>query len=231
MACRTVWRSGIGSSSSDVSSSMRTARRVRAWVTTLPLLPPPSKKGAVSSRSVVGGRGGSAYESGGDEGGSGGGASSGSADEAESAKKVALEAALDHTPDFNAMSDRDRAFARAITAATFRRLGQTRTVLNALLSRPLHKFWHVGQRPEMRAADEYTPLLSRCHKRHVLALRALLGIRAADASPGCIVALANADIAFDEPGCYAAAEKALAASEPGARVLALGGSARRINRG
>lgn len=50
-----------------------------------------------------------------------------------------LEAALDHTPDFNAMSDRDRAFARAITAATFRRLGQTRTVLNALLSRPLHE--------------------------------------------------------------------------------------------
>ena len=48
-----------------------------------------------------------------------------------------LEAALEHTPDFNAMSDRDRAFARAITATTFRRLGQTRTVLNTLLSRPL----------------------------------------------------------------------------------------------
>ncbi|MDF1767734.1 transcription antitermination factor NusB [Maricaulis sp.] len=48
-----------------------------------------------------------------------------------------LEAALEHTPDFNAMSDRDRAFARAITATTFRRLGQTRTVLNKLLSRPL----------------------------------------------------------------------------------------------
>ncbi|OLF75400.1 hypothetical protein AWH62_06150 [Maricaulis sp. W15] len=50
-----------------------------------------------------------------------------------------LEAALEHTPDFNAMSDRDRAFARAIAATTFRRLGQTRTVLNALLSRPLHE--------------------------------------------------------------------------------------------
>ncbi|MFT6462821.1 MAG: 16S rRNA (cytosine967-C5)-methyltransferase [Maricaulis maris] len=50
-----------------------------------------------------------------------------------------LEAALEHTPEFAAMSDRDRAFARAITATTFRRLGQTRTVLNGLLSRPLHE--------------------------------------------------------------------------------------------
>ena len=52
-------------------------------------------------------------------------------------QKRMLETALDHAPGFAEMSVRDRAFARAIAAVTFRRLGQTRTVLDKFLSRPL----------------------------------------------------------------------------------------------
>jgi 16S rRNA (cytosine967-C5)-methyltransferase len=48
-----------------------------------------------------------------------------------------LEPALEHTPGYRAMSDRDRAFARAILATAFRRLGQTRKVLAEFLAKPL----------------------------------------------------------------------------------------------
>lgn len=51
----------------------------------------------------------------------------------------ALEPALEHTPGYRTMSDRDRAFARAILATTFRRLGQTRKVLDQFLAKPLHE--------------------------------------------------------------------------------------------
>ena len=49
----------------------------------------------------------------------------------------ALEPALEHAPGYRALSDRDRAFARAILATTFRRLGQTRAVLAGFLAKPL----------------------------------------------------------------------------------------------
>lgn len=48
-----------------------------------------------------------------------------------------LEPALEHTPGYREMSDRDRAFARAILATTFRRLGQTRKVLGEFLAKPI----------------------------------------------------------------------------------------------
>ncbi|MED5548162.1 MAG: transcription antitermination factor NusB [Pseudomonadota bacterium] len=51
----------------------------------------------------------------------------------------ALEPALEHTPGYRKMSDRDRAFARAILATTFRRLGQTRKVLDKFLAKPLEE--------------------------------------------------------------------------------------------
>lgn len=51
----------------------------------------------------------------------------------------ALEPALEHTPGYRKMSDRDRAFARAILATTFRRLGQTRKVLDHFLAKPLEE--------------------------------------------------------------------------------------------
>ena len=51
----------------------------------------------------------------------------------------ALEPALEHAPGYRKMSDRDRAFARAILATTFRRLGQTRKVLDQFLAKPLEE--------------------------------------------------------------------------------------------
>ncbi|WP_300542602.1 transcription antitermination factor NusB [Maricaulis sp.] len=51
----------------------------------------------------------------------------------------ALEPALEHAPGYRSMSDRDRAFARAILATAFRRLGQTRHVLAQFLAKPLHE--------------------------------------------------------------------------------------------
>ena len=50
-----------------------------------------------------------------------------------------IESALDRDPGFAAMSDRDRGFARAIVSTTFRRLGQTRLVLNKFLARPIEE--------------------------------------------------------------------------------------------
>ncbi|MHA6287946.1 RsmB/NOP family class I SAM-dependent RNA methyltransferase [Maricaulis sp. CAU 1757] len=50
-----------------------------------------------------------------------------------------LETALEHVSGFSDMSDRDRAFARAIAATTFRRQGQTEAVLAKFLSKPLHE--------------------------------------------------------------------------------------------
>lgn len=48
-----------------------------------------------------------------------------------------LEAALERQEEFSALPPEDRAFARAISAATLRRLGQTEAILNAFLSKPL----------------------------------------------------------------------------------------------
>jgi len=52
-------------------------------------------------------------------------------------QRKTIESALDRDPGFAAMSDRDRGFARAIVSTTFRRLGQTRLVLNKFLARPI----------------------------------------------------------------------------------------------
>ncbi len=50
---------------------------------------------------------------------------------------VVLEIALESLPGFDQLETRDRAFARAILATSFRHLGQTRTVLQRFLSKPL----------------------------------------------------------------------------------------------
>lgn len=49
----------------------------------------------------------------------------------------ALEDALAETPSFNALTGRDRAFARALVTAGLRRLGGVDTVLSEFLDRPL----------------------------------------------------------------------------------------------
>jgi len=49
----------------------------------------------------------------------------------------ALEDALAETPTFNALTGRDRAFARALVTAGLRRLGSVDTVLSEFLDRPL----------------------------------------------------------------------------------------------
>jgi 16S rRNA (cytosine967-C5)-methyltransferase len=49
----------------------------------------------------------------------------------------ALEDALAETPSFNALTGRDRAFARALVTAGLRRLGAVDTVLSEFLDRPL----------------------------------------------------------------------------------------------
>jgi 16S rRNA (cytosine967-C5)-methyltransferase len=48
-----------------------------------------------------------------------------------------LEDALGETPSFNALTGRDRAFARALTTAGLRRLGGISTVVSQFLDRPL----------------------------------------------------------------------------------------------
>ena len=49
----------------------------------------------------------------------------------------ALEDALAETPSFNALTGRDRAFARALVTAGLRRLGSVSTVVSQFLDRPL----------------------------------------------------------------------------------------------
>jgi 16S rRNA (cytosine967-C5)-methyltransferase len=50
-----------------------------------------------------------------------------------------IESALEAAPGYNGMEARDRAFARAMTATAIRRVGQTETVLNSFLSKPLNE--------------------------------------------------------------------------------------------
>jgi len=52
---------------------------------------------------------------------------------------IVLEAALENLPGYGALEARDRAFARLILATTFRRLGQTRLVLDEFLTKPLEE--------------------------------------------------------------------------------------------
>lgn len=52
---------------------------------------------------------------------------------------LVLEIALETQPGFADLAARDRAFARAILATTFRRLGQTRQVLDHFLTKPLEE--------------------------------------------------------------------------------------------
>lgn len=52
---------------------------------------------------------------------------------------VILEIALETLPGYDALEQRDRGFARAILSTTFRRLGQTRAVLERFLSKPLEE--------------------------------------------------------------------------------------------
>lgn len=54
-------------------------------------------------------------------------------------QRKTIESALDRDPDFGGMSERDRGFARAILSTTFRRLGQTRLVLNKFLAKPIEE--------------------------------------------------------------------------------------------
>ncbi|WP_203291050.1 RsmB/NOP family class I SAM-dependent RNA methyltransferase [Maricaulis parjimensis] len=54
-------------------------------------------------------------------------------------QRKTLESALEHTRGYREMETRDRAFARAILATTFRRHGQTIAVLSKLLAKPLEE--------------------------------------------------------------------------------------------
>ena len=54
-------------------------------------------------------------------------------------QRKTLESALEHTRGYREMEARDRAFARAILATTFRRHGQTLAVLSKLLAKPLEE--------------------------------------------------------------------------------------------
>ena len=54
-------------------------------------------------------------------------------------QRKTLESALDHSRGYREMEPRDRAFARAILATTFRRHGQTLNVLKQFLAKPLEE--------------------------------------------------------------------------------------------